>query len=267
MISPISSQAVADLAAAAGVGAVAAQAVAAKPKTRGTSVLTRPAEALARQLGAPARPGGIVAAPRTRTPTPSLRLVVPGYATATPSAELAFLKDPRLSLEDKLMRLLSHLSKKADAEVQKKIEELGGATTQAAAKKTKGGIVGQLTGGGIGGFLGDLLKAPGVRTALGKLGGPIVAAATAALGPAIGPVVGPVLAKAAPTLISGLVSAASNAASQPATGSAALSEKDKEFKLMELQRVRDHQNEMFRLISSIIRQSHETRLGVIGNIR
>jgi hypothetical protein len=95
------------------------------------------------------------------------------------------------------------------------------------------------------------------------LSGPWVAAAAWALG---APALAPVLLKVAPALISGLAGAA--AAPQGGTTSGnALSEKEKELKLMEIQRLQNHQNEMFRLVSGILRANHETRLGVIGNIR
>jgi hypothetical protein len=279
MISPTSSPAIANLAVAAagvasgGVGA-AAQAVA-PPKTRRTASAAGPAAATARQAAGAKAPGSLVRATRARAPaTATRRVLVPGYAvagaTAATNAELSFLKDPKLSLEDKLMRLLAHLNKETEAQIQKKMEEITGKSAQTPAKRKKGGVLGpvaDLAGKAFGPALGAALRAPGVSTALSKLGAPVFAAAATALG---APALAPLIAKMAPPLISALAGAASTAtASQSGTTGTggALSDKEKEFKVMELQRLQSHQNEMFRLVSGIMRANHETRLGVIGNIR
>jgi hypothetical protein len=275
MISPTSSPAVANLAlaavgtAAAGVGAAARAAAA--PKTRGAAIPAGLA-ATARQATGASAPGGLVPATRARSAAAvTRRPAVPGYAAALPTAtnaDVAFLRDPKLSLEDKLMRLLAHLNRKAEAEIQKKMEEVTGTSTQGSAKRKKSafGQFADLAGKALGPAVGAALRAPGVGTALAKLGAPVVAAAAAALG---APALSPVLLKVAPALISGLAGAASSGAS-PLAGAAsgnALSDKEKEFKLMEIQRLQNHQNEMFRLVSGLLRANHETRLGVIGNIR
>lgn len=277
MISPTSSPAIANLAVAAagvasgGVGA-AAQAVA-PPKTRRTQAAAGPAAATARQVSAPGpkAPGSLVQAKRARAMATAMRRVlVPGYAAPATNAELSFLKDPKLSLEDKLMRLLAHLNKEAEAQIQKKMEEITGKSAQTSAKRKKGGVLGpvaDLAGKAFGPALGAALRAPGVSTALSKLGAPVFAAAATALG---APALGPLMAKMAPALIGALAGAASTATASQAgtTGTGeALSDKEKEFKVMELQRLQSHQNEMFRLVSAIMRANHETRLGVIGNIR
>jgi hypothetical protein len=275
MISPTSSPAIANLAVAAagvasgGVGA-AAQAVA-PPKPRRTPAAAGPAAATARQAAGAKAPGSLVRATRARAGATAMRRVlVPGYAAAATNAELSFLKDPKLSLEDKLMRLLAHLNKETEAQIQKKMEEIAGKSAQTPAKRKKGGVLGpvaDLAGKAFGPALGAALRAPGVSAALSKLGAPVFAAAATALG---APGLAPLIAKMAPPLISALAGAASTAtASQSGTTGtgSALSDKEKEFKLMELQRLQNHQNEMFRLVSAIMRANHETRLGVIGNLR
>lgn len=182
------------------------------------------------------------------------------------------------------MRLLAHLSKKSDAEIQKKMEELG-EQPGAAAKKAgtaankKSGILDQfvdVAGKALGPAASALLKTPAFRTAISKMAAPVAAAAAAAFG---APALAPVLLKVAPAIVSGMVAAATSGGSSTksgaatstksgaATSDAALSEKDKELKLMEIQRLQNHQSEMFRMVSQILAVNHQTRLAVIGNVR
>lgn len=180
-----------------------------------------PLEALISSLPALIRAGRAMAsAVRNRRTTP-------GYAaTARESSAakgpLSFLKDPRLSIEEKLMRLLAYQNEKWEKEMQGKLDQLAegedGQSSSKTSSKTPsgssdgalggvGGLFSQVFGGdllgGVGGafsqafggnllggaFGGDLLggaagvlKLPGVRTALEKVGGPVLGAAASALG-------------------------------------------------------------------------------------
>jgi hypothetical protein len=116
----------------------------------------------------------------------------------TKSGPLAFLDDPKLSIEDKLMRLLAYLNDKWDKEIDKKLKELKGAaggetatSSSAAPKKSSAkkssGILGSLGSiaksffPGVGVAL-DVLQSPAARAVLSKVGGPVLAAAASAVG-------------------------------------------------------------------------------------
>jgi hypothetical protein len=219
-------------------------------------------------------------------------------ATATKAGPLAFLDDKALSVEEKLMRLLSYLSAKWDKDLEKKLKEFqtgqqqGGSTTTAAApKKKSGGLLGSI-GSVVGaatkffpavGIAVEALKNPAIRAVVSKIGGPVLAAAATALGyPALAPLLlkyGPAVVDVAAgiagsvdggttgsggTSASGGTAAASAGSSPSETG---MNDREMQLKLMEIQRIRDLQKEMFSMVSQILRSGHETRMNVIQNIR
>jgi hypothetical protein len=219
-----------------------------------------------------------------------------GYAKASASASakksgpLAFLDDPRLSVEEKLLKLLGYLNDKWNKDLDKKMKELkqGGeaSTTTASASKAKGGLGGAL--GSLASFakstfpqLGvglDLLGTPAVRTVLSKVSGPGLAAAATAVGlPELAPlalkygpdVVDAVAGAAASASRSGAASASGGGTSRTTAESASGigSDRDAQLKLMEIQRIMDQQKEMFGLVSNLLRTGHDARMAVIQNIR
>lgn len=245
-----------------------------------------------------------------------------GHRTSSPGAKgpLAFLKDPKLSIEEKLMRLLSHLSEKWEKEMQGKLDEMsgaegaqssspsaqpaggGGGLLQGVAQALSGafggsggaggagggllqGVLGAFAGAfgggggggaaGAGGGLLGMLGSPMVQGALEKLGGPVLGAAASALGfPAAAPALvkygGPVLgavAGAASAFGGAQGNGAAGASGASGTGSKAMSDAKRQQLTLEIQRLYEKQKEMFNLVSNISRISHETRSGVIGNIR
>lgn len=226
---------------------------------------------------------GLVRAVGTSRATSTRRAATAGYATATTSKTdpLAFLRDPKLSIEEKLLKLLGHLNAKWDKEMQEKLDKIaageGGAKTTAASKPKKKGLLGSLAGafaGALGGTgLVAALKVPAVKTALKKLGGPVLAAAASALG---FPAAAPLLLKYGPTLVDaamGLASAAggkgsaSSKTSQATSASGAMSDSERQTVLMEIQRIQSKQQEMFGLVSNLLKANHDTRTSIIQNIR
>lgn len=236
-----------------------------------------------------ARALGIV---RGRAP----RIGVAGWAAATRSSKapssgstssksaLSFLSDPKLSIEEKLMRLLAHLNGKWEKEMEAKMKQLAGedgGTSSASATSTKkksGGLL-----GGIGGALSALaggavfggLKIPGLQSVLGKIGGPVLAAAASALGfPAAAPLLlkyGPAILSAASSVAGAATGGTSSASSSGGTSSTgatkAQSDTDRQLIMTEIQRLQEKQKEMFGLVSNIFRSQHDTRMTAINNIR
>lgn len=225
-----------------------------------------------------------------------------GYAKKTSTASskassksadpLAFLSDPKLSIEDKLMQLLAHLNARYEEQMKQHMDVLAGkassAKTASGSKsasgttKKKGGLFGTLAsvvskvfpGAGA---IGDVLKDKTFQAALKKLGGPVLAAGASALG---FPALAPALMKLGPELASGALdlakaidaetkstSSSASEASSAASGKTELTSSEQQLELMKLQQLQEKQKEMFSLVSAIFRMQHETRSAVIGNIR
>jgi hypothetical protein len=194
------------------------------------------------------------------------------------------------------MRLLAYLNDKWEKDLQKKMKDLGkkqddfgvssSSSSSSGAKKSSGGLLGGL--GGIVkaatsffpqvGIALDVLRMPGARDVLGKIGGPVLAAAATAVGlPQLAPLAlqyGPKLVDLAAGVATSLEreGAAAAGASSPAPasksdGAGLSSDKDAQLKLMEIQRIIDQQKEMFSLVSNMLRGTHEGRMAVIQNVR
>jgi hypothetical protein len=195
------------------------------------------------------------------------------------------------------MQLLAHLDKQYEAQMQQHMDVLAGKTSSSKVSsgatsgssgttKKKGGLFGALASvvskvfPGAGAIV-DLLKDKTFQGALKKLGGPVLAAAASALGfPALAPALmklGPELASGALDLAKALdaeVKSSSSGASTSSTSTASngsgkteLSSSDQQLEFMKLQRLQEKQKEMFAAVSAILRMQHETRAGIIGNIR
>ncbi|HSD18833.1 MAG TPA: hypothetical protein VLC54_02260 [Anaeromyxobacter sp.] len=226
-----------------------------------------------------------------------------GYAKKTSTASskassksadpLAFLSDPKLSIEDKLMQLLAHLNARYEEQMKQHMDVLAGKTSSAkttsgsksgssGTTKKKGGLFGTLASvvskafPGAGAIV-DVLKDKTFQAALKKLGGPVLAAGASALG---FPALAPALMKLGPQLASGALdlakaidaetkstSSSASKASSAASGKTELSSSEQQLELMKLQQLQEKQKEMFSMVSAIFRMQHETRSTVIGNIR
>lgn len=202
----------------------------------------------------------------------------------TSSSSLAFLSDPKLSIEEKLMRLMAHLNDKYEKEMQAKLDEFAGkdpkATSSSTSKKTAGGILGAIgsavssaIGGDAAKAISGFLKLPGVKSVLGQIGGPALAAAASALG---FPAAAPLLLKYGPNVVDAVADVMSEAASSSsgssgtsssATSTSGTPGKTEQMTMMEVQRLMDKQKEMFSVVSNILRASHDTRMTAINNIR
>jgi hypothetical protein len=205
-----------------------------------------------------------------------------GAPTTGAAGSLAFLKDPRLSVEEKLARLMIQLSDKYERQLEEKLRqfadlESGKATPSAStAKKGSWGALGAL-GDGISALLGKAgAKAGGGTSSLTgallpklatQLTGPVLAGAATVLGM---PALAPAILKAGPAIGGVLASLTGGAAPKPkATGTPASSTPaPSEKQLMtEIQILQEKQREMFTLVSNILRSQHDTKMAVISNVR
>jgi hypothetical protein len=254
----------------------------------------------------PGRPPSPGYAPRPPAKAPSPK-APSGKAPAEkkPSAKdpLAFLHDPTLSIEDKLILLLGYLGEKWEKEMQAKMDEIAaseakkqsdskpsGSSGSSGSKKKSGGLLGSL------GFVGDVieaaispataaLKVPAIHDVLKQVGGPILAAGASALG---APELAPLLLKSGPELVdmaanlassldgaggggsgsSGGGSSSGGGGSKPASGGGkALSDAETQMMFMQIQRIQQKQQEMFGVVSAVLKSNHDLRMGVVNNIR
>jgi hypothetical protein len=277
------------------------------PGAEGASAATRPRSASAVGAGteaaavAPLLPWFTegLAGP---APTPWLVAAAPGqvtgagYAAAKATGEWAFLSDPSLSLEDKLSRFMIAVQKKLGDELTGKMNDYrakyGEGGTE-AKKEESGGIFGSILGaifpaggifdkvlGGLEKLLGEALKA---------LGGPLLAALATAVGlPALAPAalkVGATLGSALADATTGTKAKSTSTASTKTTksttttpsktGSASTStakkaeagSPDERLEMLEIQRLVEKQNQLFTLVSNLMKSMHDTSMVAIQNVR
>jgi hypothetical protein len=233
--------------------------------------------------------------------TTAARASASGYArTASPSKSsssakkpgpLAFLDDPKLSMEEKLLKLLAYLNDKWNKELDQKMKEFKQTSTSTTTSSSGGSSgVGGLVKKAVGfassavpqlGVTLAALRDPTVRTVLKNVAGPALAAVATAAGQ---PQLAPVALRYGPDLVDAAAGAASYASSSTAGSSSASSggssrtttketadgigsDRDAQLKLMEMQRILDQQKEMFSLVSNLLRTTHDTRMAVIQNVR
>jgi hypothetical protein len=224
----------------------------------------------ARTAARPAPPG---ARPLPKAPAPprqpSSRAPAPATAEAKPSGEWAFLSDPNTSIEDRLFRFVQLVQRKTDKELVEKMEDYrakhvvgSGGSSKSSGSGALGflkaifppaGIVDKLLGGD-GGLLVQAIE---------KLGGPLLASLATAVGL---PMLAPVALQVGDQIMSALVDGGGS-------GSTAKSEKkesgtpDERLSMLEIQRLVEKQNQMFALVSNLLKGMHETGMGVVNNIR
>jgi hypothetical protein len=221
-----------------------------------------------------------------------------GYSKAASADAFAFLKDPKLSVEEKLFRFMCAIAKRNDDEVLKKMEEMKGGSAAAP----KAATTGQPSGTGSArkpaavstwsalkslipplGLAAQLVGDAKLKSMITQVSGPVLAAAVTALGM---PALAPLALKAGPQLATAIVNgklggsgaaAAAGEASQggsssgsaggASTSTSSATGKNEQVQLMELQRLIDKQKEMFAMVSNILRAQHDTRMVMIGNVR
>ena len=225
--------------------------------------------------------------------------------TGTPaSGEWSFLSDPSLSIEEKLSRFMIAVQTKLDSELTDKMDDYkakygeGGTET----KKEDGGFFGGLLSsifpgvgggggifdslfGGLEGMLGDALK---------SFGGPLLAALASAVGlPMLAPAamkVGESLGGALAGALKGTTGKGGSSGSTKTggstgtkTGSTSKSTStaksgtttqkgeagspDERLEMLEIQRLVEKQNQLFTLVSNLMKGMHETTMVAVQNVR
>ncbi len=209
------------------------------------------------------------------------------------TGEWSFLTDASLSVEEKLAKFMQAVQKKLDDELTSKMEEYkakygeGGSET----KKDDGGIFGTILKvifppvaaldaifGGVDEFLVDALK---------SLGGPLLAALATAVGmPALAPAALK-LGEGIAAMAGGTKAPATKKVPVPSKGTvkevpvetpstkAKGSSKDKaesgspdeRLAMLEIQRLVDKQNQLFTLVSNVMKNVHDTGMVAVQNLR
>ncbi len=215
-----------------------------------------------------------------------------GYSTPKATGEWSFLSDPSLSLEDKLSRFMIAAQKKLGDELTQKMDDYrakygeGGTETK---KQESGGLFGSILGaifpaGGLfDKVLGGLEKLLG--EALKSLGGPVLAALATAVGlPALAPAalkvgesLGAVLAGSVTTSKPKAASTGTTKTTKttttttPKTTSTAKKAEagspDERLEMLEIQRLVEKQNQLFTLVSNLMKSMHDTGMVAIQNVR
>jgi len=216
------------------------------------------------------------------------------------TGEWSFLSDPSLSVEEKLARFMIAAQKKLDDDLTKRMEEYraryGEGGTE-AKKEDGGGIFGSILKaifpplaiadaifGDLDGFLRDALKA---------LGGPLLAALATAVGmPTLAPgalKVGDALAEALTGGKAGAKKAtvpkkADDGGKAGGSGKTAATSKktgttkeetgkkeagtpDERLEMLEIQRLVEKQNQLFTLVSNVMKGMHDTAMVAVQNVR
>jgi hypothetical protein len=217
------------------------------------------------------------------------------------TGEWSFLTDASLSVEEKLARFMAAVQKKLDGELTQKMEDYkakyGEGGTEAAKKDDGGGIFGTILKvlcpplaiadsifGGVDEFLKDALQALGgpVLAALATaVGLPMLAPAALALGQGLGAMVAgeSSTAKKTPakktdtktdaskdkTPAKGTTAAKPKADPKTETGEAG--SPDERLQMLEIQRLVDKQNQMFTLVSNVMKSMHDTSMVAVQNLR
>ena len=212
-----------------------------------------------------------------------------GYASPTVAGDWSFLSDPSLSLEEKLSRFMIAVQKKLGDELTEKMSDYkakygeGGTETKS---QESGGFLGSILGaifpagsifdkvlGGLEKLLGEALK---------SLGGPLLAALATAVGlPALAPAalkvgesLGKALASSTTTSKAKTTKATTTKSSTGSTSKAQSTPKkaeagspDERLEMLEIQRLVEKQNQLFTLVSNLMKSVHDTSMVAIQNVR
>ena len=282
---------------------VAARAVAAAAaaKPRAAPSPGKPRAATSSAKNAAATSTKTAAATSAKTAVPLAAAVASGYAaaasttpkTTTTRGEWDFLKDPKISFDEKLMRFLKLYAQKSEDEVVKKMEEMKGglptsstsstsaSSASSTTSKPKSSGLGGLLKATLGGAVSALADAPAIRGFVKQVSGPVLAAAATAVGL---PGLAPVLAQGGPKVADLLLDAAdglgkslsgsttSSASSGSATGASTTAAEPKKAEsekaqLIELEYLVEKQKEAFTALSNMLRANHEMRMSAVQNLR
>jgi hypothetical protein len=212
------------------------------------------------------------------------------------TGEWAFLSDPSLSVEEKLSRFMIAVQKKLGDELTDKMNDYkakygeGGTETE---KQGSGGFLGSIlgaifpSGGVFDKILGGLEELLG--SALKSLGGPLLAALATAVGL---PMLAPAALKLGESLGGALAGAVSSGkpkststgttktdkpsnpkTTTPSTTKGDAAKKgeagspDERLEMLEIQRLVEKQNQMFTLVSNLLKSMNDTAMVAIQNVR
>lgn len=247
-------------------------------------------------LPPPPSPGGRPALPTPRPPpavAPKPAAKAPKAKTTSTASDFAFLHDKTMSIEDKLFYFMLAVQKKTDRELQDAMERYEKQFAKSGSSSSSGGSSAQSAkkdeGGGLFGFLGDVVDALGAvcpplaiaRKTLGdldlgriatQLSGPLLASLCTAWGM---PMLAPVALQLGPQLVQSALGGAESGGSAPASSgtsgssgsTSGTTEADERYELMKLQRLVEKQQQMFSLISNMLKVMHDTGMNAIHNIR
>ncbi len=233
----------------------------------------------------------------TTTKTPTAKAT--GYATRLP-ADYAFLRDPRLSIEEKLSRFIGLAMTKSEQDLLAQMEKMApgstaagaGATTSSAAKPAARkvsiwslaktilpplGMASQLVGDATLKKIVQQVSGPVLAAAATAVGGP----ALGALASQLGPTIGGLITRDVQVDLSGLASmvglgggtsastsaGSGTAGSSGTAGAASAGGTSEKAQLMELQRLQDRDKELFSLFSNMLKAMHDSRMTCIQNLR
>jgi hypothetical protein len=245
----------------------AAQAAAGKRAARavGRAVADGILEAVGKRSAAAA--GGAPEASAAEPSSASASAKASTTTTTTLPKELDFLKDPKLSVQEKVFRFLLYLQDKADRELEAKLKEMAPKSTTTTRKERKGwlgdalGWIGKAVPG-IGISL-ELLESPQGRALLKQISGPVLAAAATAMG---APQLAPVLMQMGPQIVDGAARAAGATTTSTSTTQSEASTNDQR-QIIELQHLMEKQRTTIQLLSNVLRVMDETTGAVVANIR
>jgi hypothetical protein len=210
------------------------------------------------------------------------------------TGDWSFLSDPSLSVEEKLARFMIAAQKRLDDDLTKRMEEY-------RAKYGEGGTEAKKEDGG--GIFGSILKAifpplgiadaifgdldGFLKNALKSLGGPLLAALATAVGM---PMLAPAALKVGDTLADALTGGSGGSKKAGATkkadggtktgGTGKTTAKPKEetakkeagtpderLEMLEIQRLVEKQNQLFSLVSNVMKGMHDTAMVAVQNVR
>jgi len=209
---------------------------------------------------------------------------------ARATGEWAFLSDPSLSVEEKLSRFMIAVQKRIGDELTDKMNDY-------RAKYGEGGTETKESGGILGSILGAIFPSGGIFDkvlggledllggALKSLGGPLLAALATAVGL---PVLAPAALKFGESLggaLAGLLTgekakstpSKTTTTSKPTTTSTPKTTNpakkgeagspDERLEMLEIQRLVEKQDQMFTLVSNLLKSIHDTSMVAIQNVR
>lgn len=171
-----------------------------------------------------------------------------GSGGAGGAGDTAFLSDPNMSLEDKLVLLMSKLSEHFDKQIQDKMADIEKQMSKEKGAQGAGGQQGG--GGGLGGMLGPLGGIAG-----GMIGGPL------------GGMAGQMIGNAAGGMLGGGGAGGAGGAGGQAGQAGGQGDSNLQKLQAELQQLLDRRNQMFQTVTQMMKSLGETSMSIIRNLK